>query len=262
MTQETNGADSAAMQKKKIAVMEAVGQISKDKKNAQQNYEYLSDDAIASAVQAAMAKAGLALTMPKIDEFVETEVQTKSGGVLHCVRVRCVFGLADADNGATEEGVVYGFGMDSGDKAIYKAMTGARKYFFRLAFGIGTGNDAEADAPERGPGRQPARQSQASASTSTAQRPQQSGRPITSNNAAAIIAQEESALFAGMAVPPAAWLPLSAALSANNDGDDERAMAAARDMHDAGMRWSDGTRRLEDMANDGKKILKEKEGTK
>jgi hypothetical protein len=38
-----------------------------------------------------------------------------------------------------------GEGADSADKGAYKAMTGARKYAFRLLFNIPTGDDAERD---------------------------------------------------------------------------------------------------------------------
>jgi hypothetical protein len=51
---------------------------------------------------------------------------------------------------------VLGEGQDRGDKAFYKADTGARKYALANLFNLATDDDPETDSPETVPPRQPA----------------------------------------------------------------------------------------------------------
>ena len=170
---------SASLQKKKQAIMAEVGQIQKDKKNRDQGFEYLSDDAVAAAVQAAMVKHGVTMSPPCVLDVAWTDKETKNGGKLIVCHAKVEMGLVDVETGEAEHGVVYGTGMDSGDKAIYKAMTGARKYFYRLIFGIGTGDDPDEHSVQA----QPTQRQQAQ------QAPKQSAPPAhTDADKAAILA--------------------------------------------------------------------------
>lgn len=58
--------------------------------------------------------------------------------------VRLQITLIDAETGYFETSAVSGEGMDKGDKAIYKAYTGAIKYFLANTFLVATGDDPEA----------------------------------------------------------------------------------------------------------------------
>lgn len=60
------------------------------------------------------------------------------------------FGLTDIDTGFTEYTNVTGEGLDKGDKAGYKAYTGALKYYLANTFMVATGDDPERD--ETAPG--------------------------------------------------------------------------------------------------------------
>ena len=63
-------------------------------------------------------------------------------------RVTLYYELTDIETGYSEESVVTGEGLDKGDKAIYKAYTGALKYYLANTFLVATGDDAEKESPE------------------------------------------------------------------------------------------------------------------
>ena len=60
---------------------------------------------------------------------------------------RLKFILTDIDTGFYEETVITGEGIDKGDKAGYKAYTGALKYYLANTFMVATGDDPEKDSP-------------------------------------------------------------------------------------------------------------------
>lgn len=139
------------LQQKKVEAMKLIGQIAKDAKNQQQGFSYLSDEAVTAKVQSVLSSVGIALTPPDVTDISCVSTVTAKGGPWHTVTVKVRMGLADTDTSETESGVIVGIGADSGDKAVYKALTGARKYFFRLIFGIGTGDDPDATSCEHAP---------------------------------------------------------------------------------------------------------------
>lgn len=62
-------------------------------------------------------------------------------------RVKMLFELYDVETGYSEKTIIYGEGIDKGDKALYKAYTGAIKYYLANTFLIATGNEPENDGP-------------------------------------------------------------------------------------------------------------------
>lgn len=58
------------------------------------------------------------------------------------------FRLTDVDTGFYEATVITGEGIDKGDKAGYKAYTGAIKYYLANTFLVATGDDPEKESPE------------------------------------------------------------------------------------------------------------------
>ena len=57
------------------------------------------------------------------------------------------FILTDIDTGYFEATVITGEALDKGDKAGYKAYTGALKYYLANTFLVATGDDPEKDSP-------------------------------------------------------------------------------------------------------------------
>lgn len=66
-------------------------------------------------------------------------------------RVKMSFTISDVETGEKEVVVAFGEGTDKGDKALYKAMTGAVKYYFANNFIVATGDDAEKESDDSSP---------------------------------------------------------------------------------------------------------------
>lgn len=58
------------------------------------------------------------------------------------------FKLTDIDTGFYETSVITGEAIDKGDKAGYKAYTGALKYYLATTFMVATGDEVETDSPD------------------------------------------------------------------------------------------------------------------
>lgn len=128
---------------KKIAkVMEAVGYVPKSGTNAAQGYKFVQASAVADKVREQLAKLNVSMTPTTID--VISEGHTPSGKQA-LLTLRFTWTLTDGDSGETLSFQSIGTGADSGDKAAYKAATGALKYALLTGFLIPTGDDPEAD---------------------------------------------------------------------------------------------------------------------
>jgi hypothetical protein len=127
----------------KIAkVMEAVGYVPKGGTNQAQGYKFVQASAVADKVREQLAKLNVSMTPTTID--VISEGVTPSGKQA-LLTLRFTWTLTDGDSGETISFQSIGTGADSGDKAAYKAATGALKYALLTGFLIPTGDDPEAD---------------------------------------------------------------------------------------------------------------------
>ena len=142
---------NAKLQQKKQTVRAALaasGPVQKDKKNEHSKYSYLSEAKYKELFTQLLAEHGLELTS-SCEEEKEIQTGHKSFG---CGRVvTWQFTLTDTDTGYYEESYVTAEGWDSGDKAIYKAHTGALKYFLANTFMVASGDEVENDEPPRTP---------------------------------------------------------------------------------------------------------------
>lgn len=118
------------------AIMNEVGSIGKDRKNAQQGYNFRGIDDMYNAIHPLFKQHQVFITSTVLDSKRE-ERQTKSGtGLIYSiVRVQFTFWTVD---GSMIESVMEGEGMDSGDKATNKAMSVALKYALMQMFLIPT----------------------------------------------------------------------------------------------------------------------------
>ncbi|EKU4731051.1 ERF family protein [Citrobacter sp. Cf084] len=120
--------------------------ISKDRKNAQQGFNFRGIDQVYNALAPALVNHGL-LILPRITERTVTERTTQKGGVLFYVVVKADFDFVSTEDGSIHTVTTYGEAMDSGDKATNKAMSIAYKYAAFQAFCIPTEETAiDADA--------------------------------------------------------------------------------------------------------------------
>lgn len=115
---------------KLVEAMSAIGGIAKKGRNDHHEYEYLRATDVAKVVRKELFKRGILLTSDE-KEVSDKQITSYSGKVFTYVRLKVEYTLRDAASTETIVGCGFGDAMDSGDKAIYKAKTGALKYFLR-----------------------------------------------------------------------------------------------------------------------------------
>jgi hypothetical protein len=134
----------ANLVEKLAAVMAAVERVPKNGENKFHGYKYATEADLSDAVRSNLARYGVML-IPSVESLEWREVDTKRGKErIATLRVKFT-----ATDGATEIAFhVIGEGQDPGDKATYKAMTGAMKYALLKLFLIPTGDDPETEEGE------------------------------------------------------------------------------------------------------------------
>ena len=110
-------------------------------------YSYATEEDWCAATMPGLLDNGLALVFSVTEVADATERKTKSGGVEYS---RVVSGTARLfhTSGQWIEVSVCGEGQDRGDKAIYKALTGMKKYGYALVFALPTSDDPEKHSHE------------------------------------------------------------------------------------------------------------------
>lgn len=116
-----------------LAVMAEVESVDKDGYNAFHKYKYTSDVAIVTAIRKSLIKNKL-VVLPN------QKLCTQSGDM---TILTIDYTIMDVDSGENMVLTVVGYGKDSGDKGVYKAATGAEKYFLLKTFLIPTDDDPE-----------------------------------------------------------------------------------------------------------------------
>jgi hypothetical protein len=152
-----------ALAKKMVAVMKAVDAVEKSGKNEKQGYKYVKATDVAREVRNALIQNGIAFgySIEKTERWTQPTI---SGGSLNFIEMWGNVTFADMDSDETATYQAVGWGMDSGDKAPYKAMTGLLKYALRMNFMIPDELDPENDSADshatNGSGKEIVRKSQ------------------------------------------------------------------------------------------------------
>lgn len=130
--------------KKLSNVMKEVKHIEKKGFNKFHRYNYATESDVAEKVREVLAEQNV-MMMPDVVEHTTREHKNQKGNTEYIATVKVKFTFVDGDSG--EEFSVHsaGEGQDAGDKAVYKAITGAQKYALMKVFMIPTGDDPEAD---------------------------------------------------------------------------------------------------------------------
>lgn len=123
-------------------VMSEIGTIEKDKRNDFHKYAYASEFAIKQRIQPLLITEGILLSF-SVEEASTSEVTTLKGAKETLTTAKVSFRFTSVEDGSFVEGRFMGQGQDSGDKGIYKAVTGALKYMLTSNFLIPTGDDPE-----------------------------------------------------------------------------------------------------------------------
>lgn len=131
--------DKLEFYRKLANVQKNVDRIPKTGRNQHQNYNYVEEAVLLEHVRPLLLENDLVYTSTVLEV-------TKDGKFAH---VKMEFSLVDLETGYEHKSVYWGEGMDGGDKAYYKAYTGATKYFFMKTLLLSSGDDVEASTPER-----------------------------------------------------------------------------------------------------------------
>ncbi|MGO9449952.1 MAG: ERF family protein [Candidatus Binataceae bacterium] len=134
------------LRQKLAEVRRRIGYIQKRGHNERFNYSYVTAADIAGAVGDLLAELGV-VVIPRLEE-ISYETAASRGEATRMARVVMAYTFADVDSGERLVAKVAGQGLDPGDKAPYKAMTGALKYALLQSFLLATGDDPEDERPE------------------------------------------------------------------------------------------------------------------
>lgn len=137
---ETTG----TLARKLHAVMQALGAIEKRGQNKSQGYDYMMAEDVLAEVRQEFIKQGLVL-LPACTGQGVVEGQTRNGGTNYLTSADMEYTIMDVETGEKVTLPWKGLGQDSGEKGLYKAYTGAIKYFLRNLLLIPQGDDPESD---------------------------------------------------------------------------------------------------------------------
>jgi hypothetical protein len=162
-----------------IAILRDIGAVGKDKKNAQQGFNFRGVDDAMNATHDLFAKHGV-FVVPQVIERHREERTTKTGNVMYSTICRVKYSFFAAD-GSFIEAIIDGEGMDTADKSTSKAQAIAFKYALFQVLDIPTEDikDPDAETPEatlpKGAGKAAttAQNAPAAAKASAATKPQQ-----------------------------------------------------------------------------------------
>lgn len=121
------------------------GVVGKDKVNKQQGFKYRSVDDVFNALHPALAKNKVVIIPTVVDRQCEEVGKTKNGTSILKVICKVKYDIC-AEDGSRVTSIIYGEGMDMGDKATNKAMAIAYKYLCFQVFCIPTEEMTDPDS--------------------------------------------------------------------------------------------------------------------
>jgi hypothetical protein len=135
---------NAKLQNKKNALRKMLrekGVLKKGGNNTYSKYTYFTEAQYKELFTELFSEVGLELKFTEL-EYITFHTDKANGRM-----PRLMFTLMDIDTGYGEETIITGEGLDTGDKAGYKAYTGALKYYLANTFMVATGDDPEKESP-------------------------------------------------------------------------------------------------------------------
>jgi hypothetical protein len=129
-------------------VVLSVSSVEKRGHNDFHDYDYATAADVLEAVRRGLAERHVVI-IPRVtgQQVLTKERQGKAPEFITTAEMKLT--LLDGETGETMECPWLGCGQDSGDKGIYKALTGGYKYFLLQLFMIPTGDDPEKSTKKR-----------------------------------------------------------------------------------------------------------------
>lgn len=127
-----------------VAMQKDLGMIAKSGENQFDKYTYANLEDYIAGTRVALKEHDFFLAS-SVENITQLEDRTtQKGGKEHAVQVKVAIRLIHK-SGEWIEATAIGEGQDRADKAVYKAITGARKYGIASLLGLATSDDPEAD---------------------------------------------------------------------------------------------------------------------
>lgn len=137
---------NAKLQQKKSklrATLKEKGILKKGAINDFDHYKYFSEAQYKELFTELFSSNKLELKFTEIEYLTFEGTEKQANGRMP----RLEFSLFDCETGFFEITIITGEGIDKGDKAGYKAYTGALKYYLANTFMVATGDDPEKESP-------------------------------------------------------------------------------------------------------------------
>lgn len=125
-------------------VIADTGNVPKTGQNKFHGYAYATDADIMQECRRALARHGVIVVLKEPRNVRISERAGNKGSDVY-YEADFAFGIMHADTDQTIEVVVPAGGQDKGEKAPYKALTGAKKYLYLTTFALATGGDDPED---------------------------------------------------------------------------------------------------------------------
>lgn len=120
---------------KLVDVMGEIGRVEKRGYNSFHKYSYVTESDLTDVLREKLASRGV-IIIPSLQSVQHDDTLTTAS---------MTFTLVDSETGEREAVPWAGCGDDKGDKGLYKAYTGALKYFLMKLFLVSQGDDPEGD---------------------------------------------------------------------------------------------------------------------
>jgi hypothetical protein len=130
------------LRQKLAEVRRRIGYVQKRGFNENHNYSYVTAADLAGAVGDILAELGVVM-IPQLESISYEPNPNGRTELCRAAQVVMAYTFNDVDTGEQITAKVAGQGLDQGDKAPYKAMTGALKYALLQSFLLATGDDPE-----------------------------------------------------------------------------------------------------------------------
>ncbi|MBX9570868.1 MAG: ERF family protein [Candidatus Obscuribacterales bacterium] len=136
-----------SIHKKLADIQGKLGRIDKSGTNDYAKYEYATEADFLAAVGPLCAEANVST----VASCIQHEVNAWESGNKRKTSASVVIELTltCAETGESVVTTMPGYAEDTGDKSLYKAITGATKYAYWKAFRLATGDDPEKDTPAK-----------------------------------------------------------------------------------------------------------------
>lgn len=137
---------NAKLQQKKNALRKALkekGVLPNKGKNDYDHYKYFSEAQYKELFTELLSENGLELKFNELEYNTFDGTEKQANGRMP----KLEFYLFDIETGFYETTIITGEAIDKGDKAGYKAYTGALKYYLADTFMVATGDDADQESP-------------------------------------------------------------------------------------------------------------------